>query len=75
MQGHRRPNIRLRSEGQENYVQNIEYLNSVPGKMHDTLSDIQTNNIGPGLKKKDPMRDKRITYGWLGSKGQRRNIE
>ena len=43
--------------------------------MHDTLSEIQTNNIGQGLKGKDTMGDKRITYGWLGSKGQRRNIE
>ena len=60
MQGHRRPNMWLRSDEQANYVQNIDYLNSVPGEMR------------PKLKEKDPMRDKRITYGWLGSKGQER---
>ena len=70
MQGHRRPNIRLRSEGQKNYIQNIGYLNSVPGEMHETMSDIQTNTIGPGLNEKDRMRDKRITYGWLGARSK-----
>ena len=48
----------LRSDEQANYVQNIDYLNSLPGEMR------------PMLKEKDPMRDKRITYDWLESKGQ-----
>ena len=72
MQGHRRPPIWLRSDGQENYVQNIEYLNSVPGEMIDTLSVIQTNSIELKCKDKNPMRYKRITYNRFRVKRQER---
>ena len=72
MQGHRRPHYWLKLDGQENYVQNIEYLTSESGAMHDTLLAKQTNSIRPKLIEKDSMKDKRITYVWLGSKEQER---